>query len=65
MAKLEIKEVKNANGNDAVQFIININDKTTSVVIERTVLDHMNAMTFCNEVLKPKFAAVAKLYANV
>ena len=65
MTKLEIKEVKNTKGEDAVQFIITINDKVTSVVIERATLDHMNAMTFCKEVLAPKFSAVAKLYANV
>lgn len=64
MTKFEIKESKNANGTDVVQFIVRIDNRAVSVVIEKAVLESMNAMTFCNEVLRPKFALAAKIYSN-
>jgi len=64
MTKLEIKEVKTKNGKDAVQFIIYIDNRAASIVIERSVIESMDAMTFCNEILKPKFSLAAKLYSN-
>ena len=64
MTKFEIKESKNANGTDVVQFIVRIDNRAVSVVIEKAVLESMNAMTFCKEVLRPKFALAAKIYSN-
>ena len=64
MTKLEIKEVKTKNGKDAVQFIIYIDNRAVSVVFERSVIESMDAMTFCKEILKPNFCLAAKLYSN-
>ena len=64
MTKLEMKEVKTAKGADAVQFIVYINDKAASVVIERAVLESMNALTFCKEVLQPSFLKATKIYTG-
>ena len=64
MTKLEIKEVKTKNGKDAVQFIVYIDNRAASIVIEKAVIESMDAMTFCNEVLKPNFSLAAKLYSN-
>ena len=64
MTKLEIKEVKTKNGKDAVQFIIYIDNRAASIVIERSVIESMDAMTFCKEILKPGFSLAAKTYAS-
>lgn len=65
MTKLEIKEVKTSKGTDAIQFISYINDKPVSVVIDRSVIESMDAMTFCKEILKPGFSLAAKTYAGI
>lgn len=65
MTKLEIKEVKRDDGKDAVQFIVYIDNRAVSIVIERAVLESMDAMTFCKEILVPKFSLAAKLYVNM
>ena len=64
MTKLEMKEVKSSRGTDAIQFIIYINDKAASVVIERAVIESMNALTFCKEVLQPSFLKASKIYTG-
>ena len=64
MTKLEIKEVKTKNGKDAVQFIVYIDNRAASIVIERSVIESMDAMTFCKEILKPGFSLAAKTYAS-
>ena len=65
MTKLEIKDVKTAKGTDAVQFIVYIDNRAVSIVIERAVLESMDVMTFCKEILVPKFSLAAKLYVNM
>lgn len=65
MTKLEIKEVKTAKGDAAVQFIVYIDNRAVSIVIERAVLESMNALTFCKEVLQPSFLKAAKIYTGL
>lgn len=63
MTKLEMKEVKTAKG-DAVQFIVYIDNRAVSIVIERAVLESMNALTFCKEVLQPSFLKATEIYTG-
>lgn len=65
MTKIEIKDVKTAKGTDAVQFIVHIDNRAVSIVIERAVLESMNALTFCKEILIPKFSLATKLYKGM